>query len=368
MGIPYTDMGITNPEFLWLLLLLPVAVAALVAGHFSRQGKERVYGADEHLYKYGRKPRVWLDHVRSGLWLMVVLGMIATALGPYSNNTPVRVPEGSVQAVVVMDVSKSTAAEDYRENMPADAGQKPDLNKPWGRRIDMTKYQISKIMQAIEGNQLGLVTYTEQAFPQGELTRDFAALRFVVKEWVDVGSAPGNGSNYAKGLEEALLMFERAKDNSGKQKVIILISDGGFTNDKGEEVNPASDERYSKVLDALKEQGVKVVVIGVGIPGANPIPLYQDGKLQGFWQLDGKEVTTSFDADNLRAFASAAGGSYHHIDLDAASQKISVDWTREIGGSRIEMRQTELFIYFAVGTFALVFALGCLTLLRRRLS
>ena len=361
-------VGFSHPEMMWLFWLLPVALLSLWGGSRFRRKAESQYGADEYMYRYGRKPKRWLDNVLSVGWGVVALGVILTAVGPNAKNTPERVPEGTTRAIVVMDVSKSTGSEDYRDSMPADAGEKPDLNKPWGRRIDMGKYQIYKIMKAIEGNKLGLVTYTENGFPQGELTADFDALRFVVKEWVDVGSAPGNGSNYGKGLQEALDMFERTKDDGGKQKVIVMISDGGFTNDANEEVKPSGDERLNKVIAEIKKRGIKLVIIGVGIPGKNAIPVYDGGKLTGYMQVDGATVTTSFEEDNLRALASAADATYRHIETDAASQNVQIDWSREIGGSRIVMKQTELFLYFAGATFGLCILLGLLTLLRRRLS
>ncbi len=359
-------LGFTHPEFFWLLTLLPVAVLALVGGYFARRGAEKAYGNDTQMYKYGAKPRRWLDNVLTGGWLVVVLGIVLTAAGPTSNNTPVRVPEGTVQAIPVVDVSKSTAAEDYREAMPADAGERPDINQPWGRRIDMAKYQIYKIMKAIEGNQLGLVTYTEEGFAQGELTTDFFALRFVLEKWVDVGSAPGNGSNFAKGLEEAIAMFDRKKVD-GKQKVIILISDGGFTNDKGEEIRASGDERLTKALEEMRKRDIKLVIIGVGIPGKNAIPVYENGKLMGYMkdEKSGEQITTSFDADNLRDLATATGAKFHHIELDSASQTVPIDWANELGGSRIEMKQTELFLYFAGGTLGLATILVLLSLTRR---
>ena len=364
--INFFGLGFTHPEYFWLLALLPFAAIALVGGWYARRGAENAYGDDSKVYRYGNKPRRWMDNALSIGWCVVVLGIVLTAAGPSANNTPVRVPEGTVQAIPVVDVSKSTGAEDYREAMPADAGERPDINAAWGRRIDMAKYQIYKIMKAIEGNQLGLVTYTEQGFAQGELTTDFFALRFVLEKWVDVGSAPGNGSNFAKGLEEAVGMFDRKKVD-GKQKVIILISDGGFTNDKGEEIRAAGDERLTKVLEEMAKRDIKLVIIGVGIPGKNAIPVYENGKLTGYMkdEKSGDPITTSFDADNLRDLAAATGAKFHHIELDSASQTVPIDWANELGGSRIEMKQTELFLYFAGGTLGLATILVLLTLTRR---
>ena len=338
-------MNFSHMEFAWLALALPVLGAALYAGHKLRLQAKRVYGTDQLLERFEKKKPAKMDWIHpAGIFAMGVL-LVVAAMGPMTNTTQHRVSDGSVQAVVVLDVSKSMAAEDYREFMPADAGEKPDLNQPWGRRIDMAKYQIRKIMQAIQGNQLGFVNYAEKGFPQADLTPDFVALDFILQYWVELGNAPGEGSHYENGLKEALATFERDKDPS-KKKVLIIMSDGGFDGDK---------EELAKVVEEINKQKIKVIVIGYGMPGANAIPVYVDGKLTGFMEDEEKKpITTSYEEDNLRDLAAQTHGAYHHVDTTAEGQKIAFDWASEVGGSRIELRGTPLFPYF--GGAALVIA------------
>lgn len=351
-------MHFTHMEFAWLALLLPVLGAALYAGHKLRMQAKRVYGTQnllERFQRQGQKRTVpsWMHML--GIFSVGALLVIA-AMGPTSNTTKVRVSDGSVQAVVVLDVSRSMAAEDYRESMPADAGQKPDLNQPWGSRLDMAKYQILKIMQSIQGNQLGIVNYAEKGFPQADLTPDFTALDFIVRNWVTQGNAPGEGSHYDNGINEALDMFKRDADPS-KKKVVILISDGGFD---------GKPDELAKTVEELNKQNVKVVIIGVGMPGANAIPIYVDGKLTGYMKVEDKVITTSYEEDNLRQLAAMTRGNYHHVDTTPGSQKIAIDWSNEVGGSRIEMRGTPLFPYFGGAALGIAVILSIAGLVRKK--
>lgn len=350
-------MNFSHMEFAWLALVLPVFGAALYFGHKLRLEAKKVYGTEALMNRFNQKKKKTRDWLHpAGIFLAGAL-LVLAAMGPVTNSTPVRVPDGSVQGVIVLDVSKSMAAEDYRDFMPADAGQKPDLNQPWGSRLDMAKYQMLKIMKATEGNQIGIVNYAEKGFPQADLTSDYTALEFVIKHWVTVGNAPGTGSAYDKGLKEALETFKRDEDPS-KKKVIVLISDGGF--------DGGSDEELAKVLAEMKEQNIKLIIIGIGLPGANAIPVYKDGKLTGYFTVEDKVITTSYEEDNLRKLAALADAKYHHVDSSVAGQKVDIDWSNEIGGSRIEMRGTPLFPYFAGAAFAIVVILSFAGFLRKK--
>jgi hypothetical protein len=351
-------MNFSHMEFAWLALALPALAAALYAGHKLRLQAKQVYGSEnvlERFHKAKRSRTEWLHPL--GIFVIGCLAVIC-AMGPIANTTRERVPDGSVQAIVVLDVSKSMAAEDYRECMPKDAGPKPDLNEPWGSRLDMAKYQILQIMKAVQGNQLGIVNYAEKGFPQADLTTDFVALRFVLKYWVVQGNAPGYGSHYDNGLKEALATFKRDEDPK-KEKVIILMSDGGFDGDP---------EELAKVVEEINKQGIKVVIVGVGMPGQNAIPVYDNGKLTGYLTVDGQTVTTSYEEDHLRQLAAATHGTYQHIEasVNGTSQKIAIDWGQQIGGSRIELRGTPLFPYFGGAAFAIAVLLSVSAFKRKK--
>lgn len=359
-------MGFAYPEYLWLLFCLPVFAVMLFAGYSLRKQSGEDFRPDKFRKIPGEGRHSPVSDVLQGGGLLLSATLIILAIaGPYQKNKPVRVPEGPVQACFVVDVSRSMAAEDYRDHMPADAGKRPDLDSPWGSRLQMAKYQIEKVMDALPGNQLCLVTYTEHGFGQAILDDDFKALRYVLKHWVRIGTAPGDGSNYADGIQVALdiLLDSNSKDNeegatgkvtapasgevSAKQKVIILLSDGGFTG-KPDEVKAA--------VERLQAENVKLVIVGIGMPGENAIPLYENGIRKGQMEKEGKPLTTSYEEDAIRSLKSQTGAGYSHIALDADSQVVKIDWMTEISGSKIVFEKRMLGIYLA-GAAYLIFVL-----------
>jgi hypothetical protein len=207
----------------------------------------------------------------------------------------------------------------------------------------MARYQINAMIDAIKGNRLCLVTYTEEGFPLALLSDDASALKFVLKHWVKHGSAPGEGSNYARGILSALdLLADGAKE---KQKVIILLTDGGYT---------GSQEDLDDAVDRLKDEKVKLVIVGLGMPGQNAIPVYKDGAREGVMEVDGKPITTSYEENAIRNLKSLTDAGYQHIGLDGGSQVVTVDWMSQISGSKTVYQKRMLDKYFAMAAFALI--------------
>lgn len=380
-------MDFAYPQYLWLLAGLPVFAGLLWLGYCVRKYASESFRSEKFRKKAGEKTSSVLGEIANGgVLLLAAALMIVAVAGPYQKDKPVRVPEGPVQACFVVDVSRSMAAEDYRDHMPADAGQRPDLDSPWGNRLQMAKYQIEKVMQALPGNQLCLVTYTEHGFPQAVLGDDFNALRFVLKHWVNIGTAPGDGSNYADGMQVAMdiltgkpraLASENERSTHGldptlisggngslgtasgetrsgttvkasdspRQKVIILLTDGGFT-------GGAND--VSEAVKRLAAEKVKLVIVGIGMPGENAIPLYAEGVRKGQMEKEGKPLTTSYEEDAIRNLKSQTDAGYTHIALDAQSQVVTVDWMTEISGSKLVFEKRMLDRYLAGAAYALI--------------
>lgn len=355
-------MGFVRPEFLIAaLVVLPAVFALWFANYRARKAARRAYGDSKLVDKRSKPLSRMAEMTTLGALMTAAALLVVAAAGPVLPNNPERIPNGTLQVVVVLDVSKSMLAEDYRESMPADWSGHPKegstgVNGPRGSRMDMAKYQIERIMKDIAGNQLGYVAYTGEGFPQAPLTTDFNALRFVLREWVKVGNAPGGGSDYARGLKVALDSFKEDKDPN-KTKVIVLMSDGGFT---------GLPEELQEVVKEINAQGVKLVIVGIGTPGAHAIPIYQGDQLKGYMQKDGKPVTTSFEEDNLRRLQGETNGVYHHVDIDSKSQAINIDWAGTLGGFRIEMKESHIYAYFVSVALVLLTAVCLASLFSKR--
>lgn len=351
-----SGLHFAHPNYFFLLgLAVPIAATLWYVGFRLRQKSRERYGEGELVNRYTKKPQLLWELVALGAWLCALALLVVAAAGPLKSDTPQKARTGSLQIVVVMDVSWSMAAEDYRNSIPTkDGAPGTAVIGPWGSRLDMSKYVVEhRIMPAVQGNQVGVVTYMGNGFSQADLTDDFLALRFVFDHWIKVGSAPGGGSDMAEGLSEALATFKRDEDTS-KEKVIVLFSDGGFT---------GSQDSLAKVSHELVQQHVRLVIVGLGTSQAVPIPVYQGNQLAGYRQKDGKIVTSAFEEASLSFLAQATGAEFVRLN-DANS--LNIQWANTLAGSKAEPHETPVYAYPLVGSLLIFFLLSLKGLLHKR--
>jgi Ca-activated chloride channel family protein len=276
---------------------------------------------------------------------MLLLGLAAA--GPVMQGSPLSVSAGAVDVVVVTDVSPSMASEEYRSFMPSRDGLEPSqVRGAYGSRLDFVKHTIeSRIMSALSNNRLGIVTYSGLGFTQAELTHDHPSLRWILRHWMPIGGAPGNGSDFASGLNEALMLF----GDEARERVIVLFSDGGFT---------GSRDDLRQVVAELQRRGVRLVTVGVGGDEPSPIPQYSPlGELRGNLLRNGQPVLTHFEEEPLLALRAATNGEYIRM---APGDALNIRWANVLAGERVEMGVRHLF------AFPLSAALFLLCLLQMR--
>ncbi len=336
--------------FLLLALIgvIPLTCGALFLAYHARRNARKAYGEEHLVSRYSATPSTKTELGVALVWVVSLALLVVGAAGPIMPDAPNKVPAGCLRVVVVADVSKSMAAEDYRSAMSAVGGVPAlEVAGPYGTRLDAAKRVIKdQIMPAITGNQLGIATYCGNGFDQADLTDDFASLRWVIDNWMNVGNAPGGGSDYAEGLSMALQIFDTAGD-SNEQKVIVIFSDGGFTGDQA---------ALSNVLTEIKRRGIRVVIVGVGSDTPIPIPLYNPatGQMTGYMQDDKKvTVTTAIEEDNLERLKAETNGTYIRLD---PRQNLNVEWASQLTGSKVQTHEKHIFQY-PLG-LALVLLLG----------
>lgn len=338
-------MHFHTPTLLWLLLVIPPLVAALFALAFKRKEQLRLlYGSDKLVSRYSRPLDRRLHRLRTAAVALGLSLLIAAIARPTIDSGRVEFPQGTTDVVVLVDVSRSMAALDYKGKMPS--------GTPFshGTRLDLARYLImSDVVPALGANRLGIVTFAGEAFPMAFLTQDVSAVDWVHRRAVTINSAPGEGSALVKAFRLAFKLYDLDSDPAHR-KVIILFSDGG--NDDGL-------EDLSRVTEELRGRGIDLVVVGLGKLTPSPIPMSElpaedrwRNSGNEFYQENGETATSQLDENVLRLLANRAGGRYMRM-VEAS------DFSFASIANRLEMRyrrgQQELFLY------PLMLALVCLS-------
>lgn len=342
-------------RLLLLLAVLPVSAAAWFVGRHRQETARRQYGGGRRLWpNYRERPRGRSPALlRLSGWLLVAALPVVALAGPVLTDSPATVVSGDMAVVFAVDVSHSQSAQDYRRSGLPCGGPQPGTQVigPYGSRLEAARSCILQVLSVIAGNDAGLVKYTGSGFAQSELTSDLGALTFVLENWLTAGSAPGSGSNIASGLKEALAIFERG-DGRAPRRVIVLLSDGGFT---------GSEEELKSVAAEVVRRDIRLIVLGFGGSRPMPLPQYEKGRFKGYL-LDekGDPILVTLEESRLKALADATratGGRYIRV-TSSTTAKDDLEWARTLGATRVELHGRKLYPYLLLAAAAVASVLA----------
>jgi len=222
------------------------------------------------------------------VWLVaaVTFALLAATEPAFKHGT--NITGRTVNAVVVLDVSRSMLAEDAPEGES---------------RSDLGRAALARLFNAYPQGYFGIVTVARNSHSYA-LTDDHSALRILLAYNGDPYRARDEGSNLPGAL---LAVSELIKESEIQVDLVIFISDGG-----GPEINRVL---YQRPMADLVEMGVRVVSAGVG--GLEPVPIPvrdRGGNLQGYHSRNGVLAVTSRNDSVLRLVAEETGGVYLVIE------------------------------------------------------
>ena len=265
---------LVQTQYLLLLLLIPLLFVAYALQLRIRRKRIAKIGNPElvrQLMPTASTGKGWLKLSLFALaWFFFVIGLARPQLGA-------RLREHESQGVEVMialDVSNSMLAEDYSPN-----------------RLERSKLAISRLVDKLQGDRIGLVIFAGEAFVQLPITADYVSAKQFLKS-ITTESVPIQGTDLAGALMTAARSFSTQSERS---RAIILITDG--------------EDHEGEALDAARtiaEQGIRIYCIGVGSPQGKPIP--KNGSLMK--DENGEIVVTRLNEGILQEIAGIGGGKY----------------------------------------------------------
>jgi Ca-activated chloride channel homolog len=261
-----------NPDFLYLLLIIPALVAFYILKQHKAIASLRIPGL-QSLENSGTTFRNYLRHILFALRIIAVLLLIIVLARPQSSDKFQDVSTEGIDIVMALDISGSMLARDF----------KPD-------RLEASKDVATEFISGRPYDRIGLVVFSGESFTQCPLTTDHAVLINLMRE-IQSGMIE-DGTAIGMGLANAI---NRIKDSEAKSKVIILLTDG--INNMGE-VAPATAAGIAKTF------GIRVYTIGVGTQGMAPYPV------QTPFGIQYQNMPVEIDEAILKEIAQSTGGRY----------------------------------------------------------
>ena len=272
-----------NENYLWLLLLLPIlALLYWLAMRWRKQALEK-FG------ELGLVKRLMPDlsynkqRVKFLLYLGA-LGFIIIALAnPQVGSKLEKVKRQGVDVMIAMDVSKSMLAEDLSPN-----------------RMEVSKRIVSKLIEKLGNDRVGLIVFAGNAYLQMPLTIDYSAAKLFLKT-INTDIVPAQGTALGQAIELAKLNFDQ---ESNKFKAMVLITDG--ENHESGAVDMAEE---------AAEEGVIIHTLGIGSEAGAPIPDIYRGQKQGYKKDKQNNIVNSKLNDQiLKEISEASNGRYFRVN------------------------------------------------------
>ena len=267
-------MTFAHADYLLLLLLVPVfpvvqaVVLKLRARRIRRFGDEALVAKLMPSYS---KAKAW---VRTSLFSLAFFFFVIALSGPQVGAVLKEHNTKGAEVMIVLDVSNSMLAQDYSPN-----------------RLERAKLAISRVVDKLRDDRLGLIVFAGNSFVQLPITADYVSAKMFLNT-ISTESVPVQGTAIGDAINTAIRSFSSQSD---KSRAIIVITDG-----ENHEDDPVAAARQAA------EMGIRVFVIGVGSPEGKMIPVGGDY----LRDKNGEIVVTRLDETVLNDVASAGKGLY----------------------------------------------------------
>lgn len=214
-------------------------------------------------------------------FFLIALSMVFLIFGlanPQIGSRLEKVERKGIDIIIALDVSNSMLAQDI----------KPD-------RITRAKQSISRLIDRLRNDRIGIVVFAGKAYTQLPITSDYSAAKLFLSG-INTEIVPTQGTAIGEAITKAMQAFGETDHG----KALIIITDG--ENHEG--------DAPSLAMEAASK-GIITCTIGMGLSDGSPIPEYS-GKVQVGFKKDrnGNTIITKLDEITLQQVATAGNGIY----------------------------------------------------------
>jgi Ca-activated chloride channel family protein len=292
-----------NPDYLYLLLLLPVLIILFIINEARRKRALRRFGDNELIGNLLPE----LSGIRPLIKFLILLIAVSSGIimlsRPQFGSKLEDIKKEGVEVIIALDVSNSMMAGDIQ----------PD-------RLTRAKQAISRLVDNLDNDKIGLIVFAGDAYTQIPVTTDYISAKMFLST-IGPDMVPKQGTAIGAAIDLGTRSFSPGE---GKSKALIIITDG-----ENHEDDPV------KSAEEAAKAGVIIHTIGIGSTEGVPVPFIVNGKKDFLKDVDGNTVISRLDEDVLKKIAISTSGNY----VRASNSNIGLD---EVYGEIRKMKTQEL--------------------------
>ncbi|UCG31088.1 MAG: VWA domain-containing protein [candidate division WOR-3 bacterium] len=316
-----------SPQYLYLLLLVPVMIAAAIFYLLRRINRLRTFADDEVIPKITKSVDRRLQLLQP---LLLVFGyvflVIAFARPKWGEKLQIYEGKG-IDIVVALDASKSMLAQDIKPS-----------------RLERAKTEIQVLLDELSGNRVGITAFAGECYVMCPLTTDLEAAKLFL-DIISPDVVPKPGTDLQKAISISGSLFNPKEDT---YKAMVLFTDGD---------NLVGDP--FKAISGIKDQGVKLFAVGMGTLEGSPVPEFDEqGNFVSYKKdKDEKIVMSRLTERLLILLAKATDGRYFRTEgvyMDRLIGELDKIRKKDIGGGEY-VEYEERYQYFLFPAFIFMF-------------
>lgn len=276
-----------HPIYLYLLSLIPLLTAAYVYLRYQRKRKLRRFGDPRLLRPLMVGVSGGRRSVKFALLMLSLALLIFMMARPQYGTRSETVKRKGIETIVAVDVSNSMRCQDVKPS-----------------RLGKSKMLVSKLIDQLEEDKVGLVAFAGSAITLLPITGDQASAHMFLDQ-LSPETVALQGTDIAQAIARSVAGFS---ENKHVGKALILITDA-----------EDNEEGALEAAREAKEKGIRIFVLSVGTSQGGLIPMgngdYKKDK-------EGNVVTTRLNAEIGKEIAKAAGGIYINVDQTSTAQRL----------------------------------------------
>ncbi len=293
-----------NPNLLWLLLVVVVLIGLFLwANHHSKKLLAR-YGNLAMLQPLIHGVSHRKRNLKFILQIIALICLIIAAARPQFGSKIETVKKEGIEVMVCLDISNSMLAQDIAPS-----------------RLDKAKRMLTRLLDQMQNDQVGLVVFAGDAVVQLPITNDYVSAKMFLES-----ITPENISVQGTAIGAAINLAVRSfTPNEESSKAIVLITDA----------ENHEDDAAGAAVSAF-EKGIPTHVIGVGSTQGAIIP-DGSGRLNSPRKdAQGNPITTRLDETIARQVAEAGHGVYAHADNSNSAINTIIESLHEMQSTELE--------------------------------
>ena len=315
-------------KYIYYLAIVAALLLLFVLVAFWKRKKQKSFADYNLLQKLSPETSSFKSILKMLVVVLALSSLVIALVNPKMGTKIKTIKREGVDIVFALDVSKSMLAEDIVPN-----------------RLEKSKQIISKIIDKLGGDRVGIIIYAGNAYPLLPITTDQAAAKmFLQNADPDMVSSQGTAINEA--LKLAKTFYD---DDEQTNRYLFIVSDG-----------EDHEENVSYIAEEAKEEGIKIFTIGVGTPEGGPIPLKRENTLIGYKKdREGEVVITRLNENTLQQIANDGDGKYMFGNNTAKTVEFIDDLLIKADKKEFETKQFSDFKdqfqwFIGIGIFLLV--------------